>query len=315
MERRYSITYSEWAVLRIILDKYPIGSKEIIEKLQDQNDWSVATIKTFLSRMVSKNTIGYTKEKNSFNYFPKVTEMTFVRDEMKSFFSKIYGDSIHYETEHFLFAGHNDFDHIRYLGVELEKYYSKISSDLNIKLDKKQLIYLYSTQKAFYSALGYEEGPIWLTAGWFWEIVHLAPKECYSGPHPEAPALHVFTQLIVHYINPRAPFWLIQGVSVYESGWLTFDKIKQVVCNRKNDLDAYSIFRIPLDDDLFKINDGYELTYTFIEYIVITYGKETLIDYIKSPDLIRSIFSCTEEEFWSNWVKFVISRYMGVENQ
>ncbi|MDD3865924.1 MAG: BlaI/MecI/CopY family transcriptional regulator [Candidatus Izemoplasmatales bacterium] len=313
MDNQYSITNSEWVIMRILLNKSPLGSKEIINQVQDQNNWSVATIKTFLSRLVSKNVIGYRKIKNAFIYFPTVTEMVYIRNEMRAFYSRLYGDVIHYETAHFQFSGQNDLEYAHHLGDMLEKYYLRVSRDLEIELTRKQIIYIYPTIKGLHSALGYEEGPSWLTAGWFWEIVHIAPKDSFTNIKPELIASHVFTQLLIHYINPRAPFWLWQGVSVYESGWLTFDKIKAAISILRKQIHPHLIFRISTDDDLFKNQYGYELTYTVIEFIVNRFGNSSLLQFIKAPEQMRFIFNMSEDEFWKVWIEFIQTRYINEE--
>ncbi|MBU1144754.1 MAG: BlaI/MecI/CopY family transcriptional regulator [Firmicutes bacterium] len=309
MEKHYEITNSEWAVMRILLSKSPRGSKEIISILKEQNNWSSATVKTFLSRLVSKKVIGYETVKNSFLYYPLVTEMTYVRDEMKSFFSRIYGNTIHYETQHFQFSGYNNQNYIRPLALSLEEYYEKVSTDLSIQLKRKQIIYIYSTQKELHSALGYENGPSWLTAGQFWEIVHLTPKDNFTGSNLEFGAFHALTQLLIYYINPRAPFWLLQGISAFESNWLSFDAIKKSIIELGDDLNRYSVMQISSDDDLFRIQHGYELTYSMIEYIVSRFGKKALLSLLKTPERLRFIFECSEDDFWDSWVDFVKLRY------
>lgn len=310
MKRQYDITDSEWIILRVLLNESPLGSKKIVESVNVQNNWSVATVKTFLNRLVSKGVIAYRKNKNSFEYFPVVTEMEYVRNEMKSFYSKIYGETIHYETRNFQFAGHHDLEYVKYLGAKLEDYYEIVSNDLDVKIFTKQLIYIYPTLKGLHSALGYENGPQWLQAGWFWEIVHLAPKECNSRLKPEALAFHVFTQLLIHYINPRTPFWLLQGVSAYKSNWLTQSDIKTAITTLKDQLHVNSIFRISSDDEGFKAEYGYELTYTVIEYILSKYDNEKLALFIKNPGLLFSIFECSENQFWNSWLIFIKEKYL-----
>jgi len=310
METNRDISNAEWIVLRIILNHSPIGSRDIIRILNEKHHWSTATVKTFLARLVKKNAIGYTAEKNAFFYYPLVTEMSYVKSETKAFFAKIYGGSIVHETEHFRFSGDGSKEYLDSIATILESNYVRIANDLEYTQTSKQPVYIHSSLKLLHSALGFENGPSWMTTGSFWEILHVAPENVFVSTSPKWAVLHSFAQLLMHRLNPNAPFWLVQGISVYEANWLSFDQLKNAITIEQNQLNAYSVYRVPTIFNIFKDQRGYELTYTVIQYIVEKYGKDALRMYLKSPELLRDIFKCSEVEFWESWVQFVKSRYL-----
>ncbi|HAU65904.1 TPA: hypothetical protein DCW61_01010 [Candidatus Uhrbacteria bacterium] len=313
MDTKIGITNAEWVLLRVLLNQSPLGSREIIAKLPASNQWSTATIKTFLSRLVAKKVIGYRTVKNAFLYYPLVTEMDYVRKETKSLFARIYGDTVVHETEHFQFSGGESHAFIVRLADALEANYPRITDDLNYRHPQKHMVYVHASFKVMQSALGYEDGPGWMTAGWFWEILHVAPEETFKKSPFEKAILHVFTQLLMHFVNPYAPFWLIEGMAVYEAQWLDPETIKKAMAIEKDQLDPYSVFRVPTDYQVFRQQRGYELAITVIQFIVERYGQEKFQSYLRAPERLRSLFGCSETAFWTSWLAYVRQTYLNEE--
>lgn len=49
--------------------------------------------------------------------------------------------------------------------------------------------------------------------------------------------------------------------------------------------------------------------YTFVEYIVWTYGYEKLNALIADPDGFENIFGLTKDEIESNWIEYITIHY------
>ncbi|MDD3127300.1 MAG: hypothetical protein PHT27_06765, partial [Candidatus Izemoplasmatales bacterium] len=81
----------------------------------------------------------------------------------------------------------------------------------------------------------------------------------------------------------------------------------------RKQIHPHLIFRISTDDDLFKNQYGYELTYTVIEFIVNRFGNNSLLQFIKAPEQMRFIFNMSEDEFWKVWIEFIQTRYINEE--
>ena len=56
------ISEAEWEVMKIVWTDSPRTSNQIIEALEDTKDWKPKTIKTLISRLVSKNALGFKAE-------------------------------------------------------------------------------------------------------------------------------------------------------------------------------------------------------------------------------------------------------------
>ncbi|MCK7488557.1 MAG: hypothetical protein MZU97_25985 [Bacillus subtilis] len=74
-------------------------------------------------------------------------------------------------------------------------------------------------------------------------------------------------------------------------------------------LNKQSIKRLSSQYDLFKINHGYELTQTVIEYMASNYGWDAIVNFVKNPEDYETVFGCDESAFWEGWLKSVQMRF------
>ena len=88
------ISEAEWEVMKIIWGESPRTSNQIIESLESTKDWKPKTIKTLISRLVSKNALGFKEEGRKYLYYPLVNENECIRAENQTFLSKVYNGAI-----------------------------------------------------------------------------------------------------------------------------------------------------------------------------------------------------------------------------
>ncbi|AQS05844.1 CopY/TcrY family copper transport repressor [Clostridium beijerinckii] len=88
------ISEAEWEVMKIVWTDSPRTSNQIIEALENTKDWKPKTIKTLISRLVSKNALGFKEEGRKYLYYPIVNENECIRAENQTFLSKVYNGAI-----------------------------------------------------------------------------------------------------------------------------------------------------------------------------------------------------------------------------
>ncbi len=305
------ISEAEWEIMRIVWTQSPVTSTVIIKELEGIKGWMPTTVKTLLSRLVNKEIIRFETKGRTFYYSPIVTEEQCIRNEMRNVVEKVYGGTINHETSHFYFKGHSDEVFIKQLAIELESKYSKITSDLNYINSEKVLIYQHNSQRRLHSALGLLEGPKWLRAGHLWNIIHVAPAICFDDLSAEKAVVHTFTQLLIEQINPMAPYWLQQAVAAYESKWLSEEKITEAIMadefklSQSKSKETIQLQNLREDFLTFKEMNGYELGYTVIEYVDITFGIGKIAAWVRKPNDYLEIFGLEENQFWNDWRKFL----------
>ena len=88
------ISEAEWIVMRIIWNKKKCTANEIIESLENDQDWKPKTIKTLISRLCQKNAIAFEESGRNYIYFPLVNENECIKTENRSFLKRVYGGAL-----------------------------------------------------------------------------------------------------------------------------------------------------------------------------------------------------------------------------
>ena len=89
-----NISDAEWQVMKVLWERSPLTSTEIIDSLRDDTVWSPKTIHTLISRLVKKGAVGVGKDSPLNRYFPLVTQEECRKVETKSFVQKVYDGSL-----------------------------------------------------------------------------------------------------------------------------------------------------------------------------------------------------------------------------
>lgn len=84
------ISDAEWLVMNLIWDEQPLGAKQVIARLSDANDWSPATIKTMLHRLVKKGALTFDSVGKSYLYRAQVRRSECVRQASRSFLQRVF---------------------------------------------------------------------------------------------------------------------------------------------------------------------------------------------------------------------------------
>jgi BlaI family penicillinase repressor len=98
------ISEAEWQVMKVVWRRPGAGAQEIIEALDGSANWSPATIKTLLNRLVKKRALGFEKEGKSYRYSAAVSEEACREAEAESFLNRVFGGSLAPMIAHFVGA-------------------------------------------------------------------------------------------------------------------------------------------------------------------------------------------------------------------
>ena len=89
------ISDSELEVMKILWEKGAMTSPEIIEALSEKTDWSKTTIKTLITRLVSKEAIEQIKKAGQlYIYKHLISEKKYKKTENENFVTKLYKGSV-----------------------------------------------------------------------------------------------------------------------------------------------------------------------------------------------------------------------------
>jgi BlaI family penicillinase repressor len=80
--------------MKLVWDKNPITSEEVIEELSVKMSWNPQTIKTFITRLVKKEVMAYNRSGRTYYYYPLVSKDEYVKEENRTFLQKIYDGAV-----------------------------------------------------------------------------------------------------------------------------------------------------------------------------------------------------------------------------
>ena len=76
--------------MNVVWEKQPVTASTIIKQLAKSSDWSAATIRTFLHRLVKKGALDYEKDGNRYLYRAAVTKASTIKHASRSFLSSVF---------------------------------------------------------------------------------------------------------------------------------------------------------------------------------------------------------------------------------
>jgi len=93
MEKRLSD--AEWYVMEVLWSAgQPIAAIDIADRVPDERDWSLATVKSLLSRLLAKRAIEPKKDGRRFLYSPAIEREPYVTDESRRFVGRLFGGKL-----------------------------------------------------------------------------------------------------------------------------------------------------------------------------------------------------------------------------
>ena len=103
MKKVPRISETEWEVMKVVWTQTPCSAGQIIEALTRQDaSWHPKTVKAFLTRLVRKQALGFSKEGRAYLYRPLVKEEDCVDAVSTSFLERVFGGSLKPMLAHFV---------------------------------------------------------------------------------------------------------------------------------------------------------------------------------------------------------------------
>jgi len=88
------ISDSEWDVMNVLWSAGgPLTAADVVDRLSGVRDWSPRTVKTLLNRLINKGALAYDSQGKRYLYRPRVTREQCVREETRSFLSRVFANA------------------------------------------------------------------------------------------------------------------------------------------------------------------------------------------------------------------------------
>lgn len=215
------------------------------------------------------------------------------------------------ESDHFNFYSIKiDKESLNDLEENLESNYERIAKDLQVTLDEKIKVTIYPNISEFHKAIGMEDAEDWLVGlarnGEIMMVSPLNPGSVHNYESLMKVIVHEYTHILVENIKSNTAAYLNEGIAVVEAN--------QINENSKYYLkEVAKADKLPSIDEMqnnySKLEQPYEVSGGFVDFIVNKYGYDKIIDLIKEPDDIENIIGSTKEEIIAKWSEYILSSY------
>src|SRR5580704_5445705 len=91
MKKSIRITEAEWEVMAVVWDRTPVAASTVVEVLEDRKQWTLATVRTLLRRLVNKGALQQQTEGKRYIYTPLISMVECARRESESFLDRVLG--------------------------------------------------------------------------------------------------------------------------------------------------------------------------------------------------------------------------------
>ena len=91
MER---IAEGEYAVMEVLWQQAPLTAAEVAERVPADRGWSLATVKTMLSRLLAKGVLAHEEEGRRYLYRPAIARADYVAQESGRLIDRMFGGRI-----------------------------------------------------------------------------------------------------------------------------------------------------------------------------------------------------------------------------
>lgn len=86
------ISDAELEIMEVLwASRRPLTAMEVAKRIPADRGWSLATVKTMLSRLTAKRAIGFTEEGRRYLYTAAIARDSYVRRESRRFVDQLFG--------------------------------------------------------------------------------------------------------------------------------------------------------------------------------------------------------------------------------
>jgi len=91
MKPSIRMTAAEWEIMTVVWERAPVAASAVFAELRESKQWTLATVRTLLRRLVNKGAVAQQFDGRRHIYRPLVTMEACVHQESQSFWDRILG--------------------------------------------------------------------------------------------------------------------------------------------------------------------------------------------------------------------------------
>jgi predicted transcriptional regulator len=88
------ISDAEHAVMEVLWEESPLAAADVADRVSPDRGWSVRTVKTLLSRLLTKGAIFHEEDGRRYLYRPAIAREAFVERESEKLLDRMFGGRV-----------------------------------------------------------------------------------------------------------------------------------------------------------------------------------------------------------------------------
>jgi predicted transcriptional regulator len=88
------IAEAEYAVMEVLWGESPLTAADVAERVPAERGWSLATVKTMLSRLLAKGVLTHEEDGRRYLYRPAIRREDYVAEESRRLIDRMFGGRI-----------------------------------------------------------------------------------------------------------------------------------------------------------------------------------------------------------------------------
>lgn len=88
------ISEAEHHVMEVLWDEHPLTAQEVADRAGEARDWNIRTVKTLLSRLLTKGAIGHEEDGRRYLYRPLIERGDYVAGESRRLVDRLFGGRV-----------------------------------------------------------------------------------------------------------------------------------------------------------------------------------------------------------------------------
>lgn len=85
------ISDAEHSVMEVLWEESPLTAQDVAERVDPSRDWSAATVKTLLGRLLAKRAVAHEVDGRRYLYRPVVAREDYVTGESRKLIDRLFG--------------------------------------------------------------------------------------------------------------------------------------------------------------------------------------------------------------------------------
>lgn len=306
---KYNISNSDWYILRVLWEYGSQTPKEIHEKLKDEKEWSINTIRTLLSRLIKKKLIT-TDGRNKYPlYSALVTEDDCVEEAVSNSIASVYCNEYRGESESFFYYGYASHDFYEKVSNAFEYQYNQVVQFFDKRKFGKRRVMIHKSAKSFSRASRVPLDSVGIRIMTNYGMFHVSPESSFKNIIVKYDVYYWLTYTLLNEISMELPFYFKQGLSYYLSGFSFQDEISNNLDNVLESISIETLFDLMIEKDTFSGLRMTKLAYLLVDFIINHYGVETIKNIVYEDILLSTLINENINGFIDTWKEYTYNTY------